>query len=153
MKRTLAALMIAMAIRICSITALAAFSTFVWTEEYRSELYAVEIMDDTDALGSYSPVIDATASGDEEVIVFDTVEDEPATPTDIEEREPIPDEGMNATGNEPSDDADTDVIFITSYDVEFEVVEDGMEPVEALEEDTEPVEEQQEENTEPEQEG
>lgn len=174
MKRTLAAVMIAMAIRICSITALAAFSTFVWTEEYRSELYAVEIMDE--GVDNTAATTDAQS-----ITVFDTAEDELATPTDLdstspdegmndavddvieeepdsvaqfitsydielevvedgmepEEEQPIPDEGMNVTGDEPKDDTDTDVIFITSYDIEPAAREEDIEPQQEDQEDQE----------------
>ena len=88
------------------INSYAAFPTFVWTGEYRSRIYAVEMVEE-DSIA---------APDDEESIVFDTVEDGPSTSTDMEEKQPTPDEGMIVTGNEPSDDTDTDVIFITSYD-------------------------------------
>ena len=128
-----------------SINSYAAFPTFVWTGEYRSRIYAVEIAaDEIATLGDVSAVNDAMASGDEEIIVFDTVEDGPNTPTDMEEKQPTTDEGMNNAGDEEIEkEFDSVAQFITSYDIEPAAGED----------DTEPVEEQQEENTEPEQEG
>ena len=133
-------------ILIGSINSYAAFPTFVWTEEYRSRLYAVEIMNDTAALGSYSPVIEAAASDAEEDIVSDALDDDPATPTDLDTASSY--EGMNIAGdgeNEPDSVAES----ITSYDIEFEI-EDGME---TIVEDPEDKDTQEEHNIEPEEEG
>ena len=98
MKRITVALVALLSIG--TINSYAAFPTFVWTEEYRSELYAVEMAKET---------------GVEDLIVFDVIEDEPATPTDIEE--PASDEGMNATADE-EEDSDSDAQSIASYDIE-----------------------------------
>lgn len=132
-----------------NINSYAAFPTFVWTEEYKSELYAVEMT--------------VEEAGVEEIIVFDTIDDEPATPTDIEEKEPAPDEGMNITADDEIEEPDTAAQSITSYDIEPTTAgKEDMEPPTTGEEDIEPMiaedniepaEEQQEENTEPEQEG
>lgn len=130
-----------------TINSYAAFSTFVWTEEYRSELYAVEIMDDTAALGSYSPVIEAAASDAEEDIVSDALDDDPATPTDLDTASSY--EGMNIAGDGEIEEPDSVAQSITSYDIEFEI-EDGME---TIVEDPEDKDTHEEHNIEPEEEG
>ena len=134
MKRIAVTLVMILIFRILAITAYAAFPTFIWTEEYRSELYAVEMVADGLA-----------ASDDEEIIVFDKLEDAPATPTDIEKKEPVTDAEMNNAADE--EEPDSVAQSITSYDIELEVVEDGMEPVETREEEhtTEPAIDEQEE--------
>lgn len=127
--------------RMLSIEAYAAFPTFVWTEEYRSGLYAVDMLsDDTAALGSYFLVTDTrfldgdvektTAPGDN-FPVFDTIDDGLSTPNDIEEKEPIPDDGMNNVVDE-EEEPDFAAQSITSYDIEPEeqeeqpIPDDGM---------------------------
>lgn len=117
----------------------AAFPTFVWTGEYRSRLYAVEMAED-------DGVDDTAATTDSESItvslVFDTVDDEPATPTDLDENESIPDEEMSDAADE--DDPASVAQSITSYDIEPEIEEEIEPAIDAQEEDTEPGEEQQE---------
>lgn len=70
-------------------------------------------------------------TGVEEDIVFDTVEDDPATPTDLDTFSP-PDEGMyNAVGEEEPDSV---AQSIASYDIELEAGEEDPEPEEPKQE-------------------
>ena len=89
---------------------------------------------------------DTAATTDSESItvslVFDTVDDEPATPTDLDENESIPDEEMSDAADE--DDPASVAQSITSYDIEPEIEEEIEPAIDAQEEDTEPGEEQQE---------
>ena len=130
-----------------SINSYAAFPTFVWTDEYRSELYAVEMLEEG--------VDDTAAKTDAESItvslLFDTAEDDPATPSDLDTT--APDEGMNiAVDDEIEEDTDAVAQFITSYDIEPTTAEENDTENAAGEEDTEPTIDTQEKDTEPEEE-
>lgn len=110
-------------ILIGSINSYAAFPTFVWTEENRSELYAVEMAEDG--------VDDTTATTDAESItaflVFDSDEDGLSTPTDLDEKEPSTDEGMNIAADE-EEESDSIAQSITSYEIEPVIEKDDTEP-------------------------
>ena len=132
-KYTAVVLVMVLIFRMLSIEAYAAFPTFVWIEEYRSDLYAADIpSDDTAAFGSYFHVTDTrfldgdveetTAPGDN-FPVFDTIDDGLSTPNDIEEKELIPDDGMNNVVDE-EEEPDFAAQSITSYDIKPEEQEE-----------------------------